>query len=43
MGRPIQAMQKDLGARAGHGYVVHAGDGRTPLGPGVTTAGFSEI
>lgn len=41
MARPIQALQKDLGDRAGHGHVVHAGDDRTPLGPGVTAAGFS--
>ena len=43
MARSIQALQKDLGDRAGHGYVVHAGDGRTPLGQGVAAVGFSEM
>lgn len=43
MARPIQALQKDLRDRVGHGYVVHSGDGRTPLGPEVTAAGFSEL
>jgi hypothetical protein len=34
--RSIQIFQKDLGSQAGAGYVVHPGDVRLPLGPGVT-------
>ncbi len=43
MARPIQALQKDLGDMAGHGYVVHTGAGRLPLGQGVTAAGLSAL
>ena len=43
MARSIQALQRDLGDAAGHGYLVHAGHGRTPLAEGVTAAGLSEL
>lgn len=43
MARPIRILQNDLDEMAGHGYVVHAGTGRLPLGPSVTAVGFSEL
>ncbi len=43
MANGIQSFRKDLGERAGPGYVVHPGDVRLPLAPGVTALPFSEL
>ena len=40
---PIRRFQKDFGERAMHGYVVHPGDVRLPLGKGVTALPFAEL
>ena len=43
MARGIRALRKDLGDRCGPGFLIHAGQGRLPLGSGVTAAGFAEL
>ena len=40
---PIRAFQEDLGELAAPGYVVHPGDVRLPLGPGVSAVPFGEL
>jgi len=43
MARRIWTFQKDLGNRCGPGFLVHAGEGRLPMGSGVTAAGFADL
>ena len=43
MVRGIRRFRSDLGERCGPGYLVHAGDGRLPMGSGVTAVGVSEL
>ena len=43
MAAAIRTFQRDLGRAAMPGYVVHPGDIRLPLGPGVTALPFSEL
>ena len=43
MATAIRALQRDLGARAMPGYVVHPGDVRLPLGPGATALPFADL
>jgi predicted AAA+ superfamily ATPase len=43
MARGIQALREDLGGRVAEGYVVHAGDVRLPIAPGVTAIPFREL
>jgi len=43
MARTIWTFQKDLGNRCGPGFLVHAGEGRLPMGSGVTAAGFADL
>jgi len=43
MAAGIGAFQRDLGSRAATGYVIHPGEMRLPLGPGVTAVPFSEL
>ncbi len=43
MAAAIRTFQRDLGRTAMPGYVVHPGDIRLPLGPGVTALPFSEL
>jgi len=43
MADSIRAFQEDLGKRAGPGYLVHPGEGRLPMGKGVTALGLSEL
>jgi uncharacterized protein len=43
MANSIRAFQDDLGKRAGPGYLVHPGEGRLPMGKGVTALGLSEL
>ena len=40
MARSLRRLQKDLGDRLAPGYLVHAGEGRLPMGAGVTAVGF---
>ncbi len=39
----IKSLQKLFGNRIGHGYVIHPGDVRLPLGNNVTAIPFSEL
>jgi len=39
----LRVFQGDYGTRAENGYVVHPGDARLPLGPGVTTLPFGDL
>jgi hypothetical protein len=39
----IQTFQKDFGARAAPGYVIHPGDVRLPLAPEVMALPFGEL
>ena len=39
----IVRLRHDLGARVGHGYIVHPGDVQLPLAPGVTAIPFSAL
>jgi len=39
----IQALRQDLGERVGGGFVVHTGDVRLPIAPGVTAIPFREL
>lgn len=43
MVRGIRGFRSDLGERCGQGYLVHAGEGRLPMGPGVTAIGVSGL
>ena len=43
MARGIRGLRKDLGDRCGPGFLVHPGEGRLPMGAGVTAVGFSEL
>ena len=43
MAGSIRTLQKDLGAEAMPGYVVHPGDVRLPLGSGATALPFSDL
>jgi hypothetical protein len=43
MARNLTAFQKDLEDRAAPGYVIHPGEVRLPLAPGVTALPFSEL
>ncbi len=43
MAAGIAAFQRDLGERAGHGYVVHSGDIRLPMRERVTAIPFAEL
>ena len=43
MAASLRALRRDLGDRLGPAFLVHAGQGRLPLGAGVTAVGFSEL
>ena len=43
MGTQIREFQRALGQKARHGYVVHPGDLRIPLGDGVTALPFADL
>ena len=43
MADSIRVFQRDLGKRAAPGYVVHPGDIRLPLSPGVTALPFGAL
>jgi len=43
MAAGIAAFQRDMGGQAGDGYVVHSGEMRLPLAPGVTAVPFSDL
>ena len=43
MASALRTLQKNLGEEATPGYVVHPGDLRLPLGPGVTALPFAEL
>ena len=43
MTRGIRSVCSDLGDRCGAGFLIHAGQGRLPMGHGVTAAGFTEL
>jgi predicted AAA+ superfamily ATPase len=43
MGNAIRTFGADLGQKAGRGYVVHGGDVRLPLAPGVTAIPFAGL
>jgi predicted AAA+ superfamily ATPase len=43
MAKGIVALREDLGERVLPGYVVHPGDIRLPLGPGVTALPFAKL
>ncbi|WP_419933961.1 ATP-binding protein [Candidatus Palauibacter sp.] len=43
MATSLRAFQRDLGDRVGPAYLVHSGEGKLPLGSGVTAVGFSEL
>ena len=43
MGAPIRAFQRALGQKSEHGYVIHPGDLRIPLGDSVTALPFADL
>ena len=43
MGNAIRTFQEDIGSAAMPGYVVHPGDVRLSLGPGVTALSFADL
>jgi predicted AAA+ superfamily ATPase len=43
MARGIQSLRQDLGARVRDGYLVHPGEVRLPLVPGVTALPFRQL
>jgi predicted AAA+ superfamily ATPase len=43
MAEAIRTFQADFGRKAGAGYVVHPGDVRLPLGPGVAALPFGDL
>jgi len=43
MARNLTAFQKDLQDRAASGYLIHPGEVRLPMAPGVTALPFSEL
>ena len=43
MAGAIKTIQRDMGTTAPHGYVVHPGDIRLPLGLGATALPFADL
>ncbi len=43
MAEAIKNFRQDLGDKAAPGFVIHPGDVRLPLGPGVTALPFTEL
>lgn len=43
MASGIRSFRADLRDRCGPGFLIHAGQGRLPLGSGVTAAGFADL
>lgn len=43
MARALRRLRKDLRDLLAPGYLVHGGEGRLPMGSGVTAVGFSEL
>jgi len=43
MASAIQVFRKDFGDNPLPGYVVHPGDAKLPLGPGVTALPFADL
>ena len=43
MARSLRGLRRDLGNRLAPGYLVHAGEGRLPMGSGVTAVGLPEL
>jgi hypothetical protein len=43
MASSIKTFQKDFDDRALPGYVIHPGEGKLPLGPGVTAWPYSQL
>jgi predicted AAA+ superfamily ATPase len=43
MAAAVLGLRRELGARAGPGYVIHPGEVRLPLAPGVTALPFGEL
>ena len=43
MASSIKTFKEDFGDKAAQGYVLHTGDIRLPLGPGVTALPFTEL
>jgi hypothetical protein len=43
MAASIKVFQQDYGDKAAPGYVIHPGDVRLPLRPGVTALPFAEL
>jgi uncharacterized protein len=43
MAQSVRAFQRDFGDRAVPGYVIHSGDVRFPIAPGVTALPFTEL
>lgn len=43
MTRGIRGFRNDLGDRCGPGFLIHAGQGRLPMGSGLTAAGFADL
>ena len=43
MAGAVLGLRRELGAKAGPGYVVHSGEVRLPLAPGVTALPFREL
>lgn len=43
MTKALRAFRRDLGNRVGPPFLVHPGEGRLPIGSGVTAVGFSEL
>jgi hypothetical protein len=43
MAAGLRAFQRDLGRRAGPGFLVHPGDQMLPLGPGTTALPFAAL
>jgi hypothetical protein len=43
MTRNLTAFRKDLQERAAPGYVIHPGEVRLPLAPGVTALPFNDL
>jgi predicted AAA+ superfamily ATPase len=43
MASGLPAFREDLGEKAGPGFVIHPGDVRLPLAPGVTALPFGEL
>jgi hypothetical protein len=39
----VQAFRRDMGSKAAGGCLVHPGDVRLPMGPGVTAIPFADL